>query len=60
MRYLELMRRSNKGITRKHLGIDFWGETLEKQAFLVADVKMEGLDRQVRFLLLHALSIDSF
>ncbi|KAF9513695.1 hypothetical protein BS47DRAFT_1393092 [Hydnum rufescens UP504] len=32
------------GITRKHLDIDFWGETLEKQAFLVADVEMEGLD----------------
>ncbi|KAF9513745.1 hypothetical protein BS47DRAFT_1485535 [Hydnum rufescens UP504] len=34
------------GITRKHLGINFWGEPLEKQAFLVADVEMEGLDRQ--------------
>ncbi|KAF9505745.1 hypothetical protein BS47DRAFT_1400122 [Hydnum rufescens UP504] len=35
-----------RGVTRKHLGINFWGETLEKQAFLVADVDMEGLDRE--------------
>jgi FAD binding domain len=46
MRYLQLIRRSNKGITQKHLGINFWRETLEKQAFLVVDVEMEGLDRQ--------------
>jgi hypothetical protein len=48
---------SNKGVTRKHLWINFWGETLGKQAFLVADVEMEGLDREVTFLLLYALSI---
>jgi hypothetical protein len=57
---LQLKRRSNTGITRKPLGINFWGETLGKQAFLVADVEMQGLDREVRFLLLHALSIDSY
>jgi hypothetical protein len=59
MRYLQLTRRSNKGIAREH-GINFWGETLEKQAFLVAHVEMEVLDRQVRSLLIHAVSIDSF
>ncbi|KAF9505746.1 hypothetical protein BS47DRAFT_1334240 [Hydnum rufescens UP504] len=37
-----------RGVTRKHLGINFWGETLEKQAFLVADVDMEGVDRKYR------------
>jgi hypothetical protein len=54
------MCRSNKGITRTHLGINFWGETLEERAFLVADVDIKGLDREVRFLLFHAVSIDSF
>ncbi|KAF9513726.1 hypothetical protein BS47DRAFT_1362271 [Hydnum rufescens UP504] len=35
-----------RGITPKRLGINFWGETLEKQAFPVAEVDMEGLNRE--------------
>ncbi|KAF9512051.1 hypothetical protein BS47DRAFT_1394594 [Hydnum rufescens UP504] len=35
-----------KRVTRKHLGVNFSGETLEKEAFLVADVDLEGLDRE--------------
>ncbi|KAF9503730.1 hypothetical protein BS47DRAFT_1402118 [Hydnum rufescens UP504] len=31
-------------VTRKHLGISFWGEMREKLPFLVADVDMERLD----------------
>ncbi|KAF9513704.1 hypothetical protein BS47DRAFT_1362259 [Hydnum rufescens UP504] len=33
-------------VTRKHLGISFWGEMREKLPFLVADVDMERLDRE--------------
>jgi hypothetical protein len=60
VKYDELMPGSNPGITQKHLGINFWGETLKKQAFFVTDIEMEGLDCQVGFLLLHALLSDGF
>ncbi|KAF9503620.1 hypothetical protein BS47DRAFT_1386419 [Hydnum rufescens UP504] len=35
-----------QGITPKHLGINFWGEMLERQACLVADIDVEGSDRE--------------
>ncbi|KAF9507421.1 hypothetical protein BS47DRAFT_1366646 [Hydnum rufescens UP504] len=35
-----------RGTTPKRLGINFWGETVEKQGFPVAEVDMEGPNRE--------------
>lgn len=42
-----LMFHLGLGVVRKQLGLSFLEETLDDQAFLVGDVEIEGIDREV-------------